>query len=529
MTGDPTDPKTWAAYEQVYGRKHTLDPAYSGGDPLQAEIARTTPYTDFRSTSPQGYYPGRDVVDRAANIEGADLQGMINNPAAAQQMGFRDVSEFNLGGATDPMQFADAPTGEWLAKQMGGTFVPGGPDNQGTYNLGGPFNLPTAGMIQMPDGTMHNAGIVADRFSGIQQDYQRQLQNYERNLAQNPNIMGTGFLSKPGDPIQMLMNSLGGQPISNAGNDAGGNAGIQSALSQGQNAYGDPLGQGGLDTKFPNAPVSPDNPNMHVGGQQPVTGWQGQTPVWPGGSTGAQLPNGYSPTSPVPGYYGPGGNTGQTPDGSGGWTAPNTGGLNPGMGGGANPYQGLPGQGMPGGTSQFGWNPGTGGGGGGAGGQMPGYTQPQNYFQPMNPWQGTQNPFDPWQGLQGPGGISGLAQLLGNVQSLRNTGYGMFGGWNPMTGFGGGFGPFGGPYGMQGMSPYGSLGMSGMGPFGGGQMGGYSPFGGGGMNSMMGGSYGGGFGGGMPGGMLSSMQAFSPYQRPPQYGGSPSSMFYGMM
>jgi hypothetical protein len=496
MTGQSTDPATWEAYKTIYGVPHQASPEgqAAGGAEAQkaATVANQQPYTNFAASGGNQYYPGQTAVNDAATIEGFDFNTAMNLPSAQGSM------QFGLPEGVDPAkynanQFLTPESGQWLGQQLGWDYTPATTTQSPHFGT-----MPVAGYFINPDtGTRHGAGGVAQWYDTMQSRYNRQLENYERNLAQNPNIVGTGFLSKPGDPIDRLKAQILGQPAANT-NAAGGNEGIYSAIAQGQNAFGDPLGAGGPNAPFTNAPVSPQNPidqstQPGVQTQQPPQGDPFAPPgAYPGaGPTGTQDPGypGWTPTGPAGGGQPPvGGQPGAGGD-------PLAGGLGPGTG---TTPGGAPGGGVPPGSGGggYGWNPSTGGYGPGSQMPGPGWGQPQNPYQPFNPWMGgQQNPFNPWQGLQGPGGISGLSQLLGNVQSLRNSGYGMFGGWNPMTGFGGGFGPFGGPGGMAGISPYGSLGMSSMGPFGGGQqsMGGYSPFYGGQMSPYgMGGSqYGG--------------------------------------
>jgi hypothetical protein len=504
MTGASNDPKTWAAYEQIYGKPHNSSPegqaALAGTSPAQQQQANAETYTGFQQNPGNNFYPGRAAVDTAASVNNSTPLGTVmNNPAYKQPLGFgaQTVQTDAAGQTFNDRQYANAPTAQWLAEQLGAEYIPAE-----DYSGGQAGQMPGAAYLRMPDGSMMNAGLVGQQFQRVQNEYAMQARNYEQNLAQNPNIVGTGFLSEPGNPIDMLKNRLAGTPYSNT-NPAGGNAGIRNALGQTpqQNAYGQPLGAGGPNADFPNAPVGPGNPIDQS--TQPGN----QTQVPPAGDP-------FAPQGPQPGA-GPSGtqNPGQDPNWTGqpggytpGGNAPDTTGMNPG---GGFPGGGMPGgQQPPGGFNPFGWNPGGGGQPGFAGNPYPQYQQPQNYFQPQSPFGGQQqNPFNPWSGLQGPGGISGLAQLLGNVQGLRNSGYGMFGGWNPMTGFGGGFGPFGGPGGMMGQSPYGSLGMNGFGGMGQQGLGGMG---------QPGGQW--GMGSSSPGGMQDSYQAptspFTPQQRP---------------
>jgi hypothetical protein len=132
---------------------------------------------------------------------------------------------------------------------LGGKYIPAAP-----FTSGGPFNVGAGqgagAMILMPDGKMLNAGLVGKTWERVLAENKRQVSNYELNLARNPNIVGTGFLSSPGDPVDMLYRKLTGQPYQNT-NAAGGNAGISAALAQNQTAYGTPLGQG--TGNWPNA------------------------------------------------------------------------------------------------------------------------------------------------------------------------------------------------------------------------------------------------------------------------------------
>ena len=450
------NPQVWEAYQMIYGRPHQASPegqaAGGSAGAKQAAIGNATPYTDFASTGGNQSYSGKSSVDAAAGIEGFNFEDALNNPAAQGNMQYQlpegvDASKYNEN------MFLSEDSGNWLAEQLGWDYTPASSSQSPHFG-----QMPKAGYFTDPNDpdTQHGAAVVAQRYERAQSNYTNSLQNYERNLAQNPNIVGTGFLSKPGDIFDNLKAGIAGNPSANT-NEAGGNQGIYDALAQGNNAFGDPLGAGGPNADYSNAPVGDNNPidqstqpgtqTGQPGADSPFTP-QGPSPGAGPGGTGnpgypGWIPGGSGNTGLPPGDTSPGGNAGNGQPPGGGGQIPT------GYGSASGP------DGYGGGQLGGGWNPSPPGGPGGGPG---GYQQPQSLFNPQTFGGGWQsNPGNPWaqMGQQG-GGMQSLGQLLQGIQALRSGGQGMGGGYNPFSGgFGGGMGPYGGggQGGMMSMIP----------------------------------------------------------------------------
>ena len=414
MNGSPSDPDTWVAYQKVYGRPHTNSPEGQAliqqeGSPAAVQQANAQTYTGFQDDPGGNFYPGQETIDRAAAIEGVNMQDLVNNPAANQQITYSgaDPGQDITGQPYNQNQYASPESAQWLAQQLGGEYVPAE-----SYEGGQAGTMPGAAYIKMPDGTMMNAGLVGRQYERVQGEYQQQMRNYEMNLSQNPNIVGTGFLSQPGNPIEMLQNRLAGNPLSNT-NAAGGNQGIRDALAQGQNAFGQPLGEGGRFADYPNAPVDDLlNPidQSNLPGDQPGPG-----PPPPGGIT---PPGGTPPPPPgdTPVGIDPPGGPGllEGPPPPGGGPPPPPGGFGGPPGGGPPP--------PPGGTPPPGGGP-------------PPLNQWNNLFDPQTGQFNAPPGFNPWDNPSGQGGMQ-LQNLMQMIQTLRGgpQGGGQGGGQGGMMG-----------------------------------------------------------------------------------------------
>ena len=123
--------------------------------------------------------------------------------------------------------FATPSTASKLAGWFGGTVIP-----QSSYNTGGPFTIPTGAAIKIGD-TYLNAGSVAEKLRRLQITYTEAVKNYERNLLENENIVSSGNLSIPTDPLVSLKASYGISGGSSGSSNTGTNRTIGDCVGRG--------------------------------------------------------------------------------------------------------------------------------------------------------------------------------------------------------------------------------------------------------------------------------------------------------